>query len=42
MTIIAATVGKNPLEEMSNPHSQQKSPKYSSWVQSQNPQNGLY
>ena len=24
MTIIAATVGKNPLEEMSNPHSQQK------------------
>ena len=26
MTIIAATVGKNPLEEMSNPHSQQKSP----------------
>ena len=36
MTIIAATVGKNPLEEMSNPHSQQKSPKCSTWVQSQN------
>jgi len=31
MTIISTTVGKNHLEEMSSPHSQQKSPKYSTW-----------
>ena len=41
MTIIAATVGKNPLEEMSNPHSQQKSPKCSTWVLSQKWRNDL-
>ena len=35
MTIISTTVGKNPLEEMESPHSQQKSPKCSTWVQSQ-------
>ena len=33
VTIISATVGKNPLEEMESPHSQQKSPKCSTWVQ---------
>ena len=27
MTIISTTVGKNPLEEWSSPHRQQKSPK---------------
>ena len=36
MTVISTTVGKNPLEEMDKPHSQQKSPKCSTWVQSQN------
>ena len=35
MTIISTTVGKNPLEEMEYPHSQQKSLKCSTWVQSQ-------
>ena len=35
MTIISTTVGKNHLEEMSSPHRQQKSPKYSTWVKSQ-------
>ena len=29
-------MGKNPLEEMDYSHSQQKSPKYSTWMQSQN------
>ena len=32
-------MGKNPLEEWTNPHSQQKSPKCSTWVQSQKWQN---
>ena len=32
MTIISTTVGKNPLEEMSSHHSQQKSLKYSDTV----------
>ena len=40
MTIISATVGKNPLE-WSSPHSQQKSLKYSTWMQSQKCQNDL-
>ena len=35
MTIISTTVSKNPLEEMSSHHSQQKSPKFSTWMQSQ-------
>ena len=35
MTIISTTVGKNHLEEMSSPHRQQESPKYSTWVKSQ-------
>ena len=30
------TVGRNPLEEMDSHHSQQKSLKYSTWMQSQN------
>ena len=34
MTIISTTVGKNPLEEMVYHHSQQKSPKCSTWEQS--------
>ena len=41
MTIISTTVGKNPLEEMSSHHSQQKSPKCSTWMQSQKRQNDL-
>ena len=41
MTIISTTVGKNPLEKMSSPHRQQKSPKCSTWVQSQKRQNDL-
>ena len=41
MTIISTNVGKNPLEEMESPHSQQKSPKCSTWVQSQKWQNDL-
>ena len=36
MTIITSTVGNNSLEEMEYHHSQQKSPKCSTWVQSQN------
>ena len=35
MNIISTSVGKNPLEEMSSHHSQQKSPKFSTWMQSQ-------
>ena len=31
---IISTVGKNPLKKWSNPHSQQKSPRCSTWVQS--------
>ena len=41
MTIISTIVGKNPLEEIEYHHSQQKSPKCSSWVQSQKGQNDL-
>ena len=47
MTIISTTAGRNPLEEMiikwsSNGHrGQQKSPKYSTWMQSLKQQNGL-
>ena len=36
MTIISTTVGRNPLEEMDSYHSQQKSLKYSTWMQSIN------
>ena len=35
-------LAKNPLEEMESPHSQQKSMKCSTWVQSQKGQNDLY
>ena len=35
MTIISTTVGRNPLEEWSSHHSQQKSLKCSTWMQSQ-------
>ena len=35
------TVGKNTLEEMEYPHSQQKSLKRSTWMQSQKGQNDL-
>ena len=41
MTIISTTVGKNPLKKWSSPHSQKKSPKCSTWVQSQKRQNDL-
>ena len=41
MTIISTTVGKNPLEEMECHHGQQKSPKCSTWMQSQKRQNDL-
>ena len=41
MTIISTTVGKNPLEEMRSPHSQQNSLKCSTWLQSQKQQNDL-
>ena len=33
LAIISTTVGKNPKKKWSNPHNQQKSPKYSTWVQ---------
>ena len=36
------TVEKNPLEEMSSPHSQQKSLKSSTWVPPKNRQNFLF
>ena len=36
MTIISTTVGKNHLEEMECLHSQQKSPKCSTWMQLKN------
>ena len=42
MTIISITVGRNPSEEMSSHHGQQKSLKYSTWMQSQKRQNDLY
>ena len=35
VTIISTTVGRNPLEKWNSPHSQQKSLKCSTWVQSQ-------
>ena len=41
MTIISTTVSKNSLEEMRSPHSQQKSLKCSTWLQSQKQQNDL-
>ena len=41
MTIIFITVGKNPLEEMGSHCHQQKSPKCSTWMQSQKRQNDL-
>ena len=41
LNIISTTVGKNPLEEMSSHHSQQKSLKCSTWMQSQKWQNNL-
>ena len=42
VTIISTTVGRNPLEEMECHHGQQKSPKCSTWMQSQKWQNDLY
>ena len=42
MTIISTTVGRNPLKKKWNSHqSQQKSPKCSTWMQSQKRQNDL-
>ena len=41
MTIISTTVGKNPLEEWSSHHGQQKSPKCRTWMHSQKQQNDL-
>ena len=41
MTIISTTVGRNPLEEIECHHGQQKSPKCSTWMQSQKRQNDL-
>ena len=41
VNIISTTVGKNPLEEIVSLHSQQKSPKCSTWMQSQKRQNDL-
>ena len=41
MTIIFTTVGNNTLKKWSSPHSQQKSSKYSTWVQPQKWQNDL-
>ena len=41
MTIISTTVGRNPLKKWSSHHGQQKSPKCSTWVQSQKRQNDL-
>ena len=41
MTIISTTVSKNSLEEMRSPHSQQKSLKCSTWLQSQKQQTDL-
>ena len=42
LTIISTTVGKNTLEEMEYHHNQQKSPKYSTWMQSQKQQSDLW
>ena len=41
MTIISTTEGRNPSEEWSHHHGQQKSPKCSTWMQSQKRQNDL-
>ena len=41
MTIISTIVSRNPLEEMSSHHGQQKSLKCSTWMQSQKLQNDL-
>ena len=41
MTIISTTVGKNPLEEIDRHHSQQKSLKCSTLMQSQKRENDL-
>ena len=41
-TIISTSVGKNTLKEMEHHHSQQKSLKYSTWMQSQKRQNDLW
>ena len=41
MAIIAASVGRNPLEKWRGHHSRQKSPKCSTRVQSQNQQKDL-
>ena len=41
MIIISTTVGKNLWEKSSTPHSQQNSPNWSTWVQSQKWQNDL-
>ena len=43
MTIISTTVGMNPIlsKKWSSPQSQQKSPKCSTWMQSQKRQNDL-
>ena len=41
MTIISTTVGRNPSEEWSNHHGQQKSPKCSTWMQFQKQQHDL-
>ena len=41
MIIISTTVGRNPLKNWSSHHSQQKSPKCSTWMQSQKWQNDL-
>ena len=41
MIIISTTLGKNPLEQMGSHHSQQKSLRCSTWVQSQKQQNDL-
>ena len=42
MTIISTTVGRNPSKKWSSHHGQQKSPKCSTWMQSQKRQNDLY
>ena len=41
MTIISTTAGRNPSEEMEGFHGRQKSPKCSTWMQSQKWQNDL-
>ena len=41
MTTKSTTVVRNPLEEMEQPHGQQKSLKCSTWMQSQKRQNDL-